>query len=424
MFYSNGLVMAKFEIQLNLPDVKVLDIETTKTNDLIITVRSTKKSTQCHKCGREITKIHGYGEAIMLRHLPVFGQSVYIRLRPARFQCETCDNKPTTTEESSWYNKRSKFTKAYEEWLMRMLINSTVNDVARKESVSCEDVDGVLSRQIDIKVNWDLIKNLTYFGLDEIALKKGHKDFVVIVSTKINDGIQILAVLPDRRKETVKAFLETIPARIKKTVKIVCSDMYDGYINAVKEVFGNKIKVVIDRFHVAKNYRSCLDSLRKQELKRLKKELNEIDYARLKGAMWALRKNEGTLTSQDKDVLIALFEYSSGLKEAYNFQKSLTDIFNQNISKGEASELIKQWIKTVESSELICFDKFISTLNKNWHEILNYFYHRQRKNSGFVEGLNNKIKVIKRRCYGIFDINRLFQRISLDLNGYGRFCMN
>jgi transposase len=416
--------VAKFEIQLNLPDVKVLNIETTKTNDLVITVRSTKKSTKCHKCGREITKIHGYGEAIMLRHLPVFGQSVYIRLRPARFQCEACDNKPTTTEESSWYNKRSKFTKAYEEWLMRMLINSTVNDVARKENVSCEDVDGVLTRQIDIRVNWDTIKNLTYFGLDEIALKKGHKDFVVIVSTKINDAIQILAVLPDRRKETVKAFLETIPGHIKQTVKIVCSDMYDGYINAVKEVFGKKIKVVIDRFHIAKNYRSCLDSLRKQELKRLKKELNEIDYARLKGAMWALRKNEETLTNQDKDVLSSLFEHSPSLKEAYNFQKSLTDIFNQNISKGEASELIKQWIKTVESSELICFDKFIGTLNKNWDEILNYFYHRQRKNSGFVEGLNNKIKVIKRRCYGIFDINRLFQRISLDLNGYGRFCMD
>ena len=78
-------MMAKFEIQLNLPDVKVLDIETTKTNDLVITVRSTKKSTKCHKCGCEITKIHGYGEAIVLRHLPVFDQSVYIRLRPARF---------------------------------------------------------------------------------------------------------------------------------------------------------------------------------------------------------------------------------------------------------------------------------------------------------------------------------------------------
>lgn len=413
--------MAKFEIDLNIPDVKLLNIETTKTKDLVITVKSTKKSTKCHKCGKEITQIHGYGEAIMLRHLPVFGQSVYIRLRPARFQCDTCANHPTTREEPDWYNQRSKFTKAYEEWLMKMLINSTIDDVARKEDVSSEDVEGVLIRQVKTKVNWDLIEKLTYFGLDEIALKKGHKDFVVIVSARIADAVQIIAVLPDRKKETVKAFLESIPERIKKTIKIVCSDMYDGYINAVKETLGTKIKVVIDRFHVAKHYRSCLDSLRKQELRRLKQELNETDYAQLKGAMWALRKKDANLTDQDKTILSALFNYSPSLEKAYNFQKDLTAIFNQDLNKTEASLLIKNWIKRVELSDLICFEKFIGTLNKNWDEILNYFYHRQRKNSGFIEGLNNKIKVIKRRCYGIFDINKLFQRISLDLNGYEQF---
>jgi len=379
--------MAKFEIDLNLPDVKIINIETTKAKDLVITVKSTQKSTICHNFGQKITKIHGYGDAIMLRHLPILGQDVYIRLRPARFQCESCDNKPTTTEETTWYNKRSKFTKAYEKWLMKMLINSTIYDVARKEDLSSEDVEGVLNRQIEMHVDWDSIETLPYFGLDEIALKKGHKDFVVIVSTRVEDKVKILAILSDRKKETVKAFLETIPQRLKKTVTTVCSDMYDGYINAAKEVFGNKIKVVIDRFH------------RRQELKRLKKELNETDYAKLKGAMWALRKN----------------------KEAYDFRNSLTDIFNQNLNKGEAAILIKEWMNNVKASQLSCFDKFIDTLSKNWHEILNYFYHRQRKNSGFIEGLNNKIKVIKRRCYGIFDLTRLFQRITLDLTGYERF---
>ena len=279
----------KFEIQLNIPDVKILGIETNKTNDLVITVKSTKKSYVCRKCEQKTTKIHDYGEAILLRHLPVFGQSVYIRLRPARFECEQCDNRATTTEEPNWYNRRSTSTKAYEEWLMRMLISSTVHDVACKEDVSTEEVEGVLSRQIETRIDWNSIAELPYFGLDEIALKKGHKDFVVIVSTRVNDTVQILAVLPDRKKATIKAFLEAIPQHIKETVKTVCSDMYDGYINAVKEVFGTKVKVVIDRFHVAKSYRSCIDFLRKQELKRLKRELNEADYAKLKGAMWALR---------------------------------------------------------------------------------------------------------------------------------------
>jgi transposase len=413
--------MAKFEVDLNIPDVKILDIKTTKTRDLVITVKSIKKSTKCHKCSKEIHNIHGYGEAIMLRHLPILGQTVYIQLRPARFRCEDCDGKPTSTEEPSWYNRRSKFTKAYEEWLMKMLINSTVSDVAHKEEISCEDVEGVLNRQIETEIDWGSIETLPYFGLDEIALKKGHKDFVVIVSTRVNDAVKIIAILPDRKKETIRFFLEQIPDRVKKTIISVCSDMYDGYINAVKEVLGKKIKVVIDRFHVAKHYRSGLDKLRKKELKRLKKDLNESDYIKLKGTMWALRKKEKDLTEQDKNILAAVFEYSPNLKQAYDLQNQLTNIFEQNINKGDASKLIEAWIQSVQASGLDCFDKFIDTLRKNWNEILNYFYHRQRKNSGFIEGLNNKIKVIKRRCYGIFNINRLFQRISLDLNGYERF---
>ncbi len=91
-------------------------------------------------------------------------------------------------------------------------------------------------------------------------------------------------------------------------------------------------------------------------------------------------------------------------------------IFNQSISKKQARRKINQWIKSVEKSEITCFNTFIKTLRKLMDEILNYFINRL--NSGFVEGLNNKIKVLKRRCYGIFNIENLFQRMSIDLSGY------
>jgi transposase len=413
--------MINLQIPLDIPEVEILKIEKNKTEDLIITVKSTKDFCMCHKCGKEAKKAHGYAEVVILQHLSILGQKVFIRIRPARYQCYYCDDKTTTTEQASWYNKRSKFTKAYEEYLMRMLINSTVTDVSRKEDVSFDDIEGVLNRQIETKVDWDSIDTLNLIGLDEISLKKGHKNFIAVISTVINSTIKILAILEDRKKDTVKTFLKSIPEKLRSTVKIACCDMYDGYINAVKEVFGNQVKVVIDRFHVAKNYRKATDSLRKKELKRLKKELTESEYKKLKGAMWALRKKENDLTDEEKNVLVILFKYSPTLEQAYDFQNSLTDIFDQNIDKQTASKLIKEWANKVCNSELICFDKFISTLNNNWDDILNYFYRKGRKNSGFIEGLNNKIKVIKRRCYGIFNIEKLFQRIFLDLEGYEKF---
>lgn len=410
-----------FQISLNIPDIEILKVEKNKVDDLIITVKSKKRSCPCSKCGKEAKKIHGYGEAIILRHLSVFDQRVYLRLRPARYQCEYCQDRPTSTEETSWYNKRSKFTKVYEDYLMKMLINSTFTDVSFKEGVSYDDMEGVIDRQIAKKINWQNIQKLTVIGLDEIALKKGHKDFIVIISARLGDEIKVLAILPDREKKTVKAFIQGIPDYLKRTIKTACCDMYEGYINAVKETLGSQVKVVIDRFHVAKNYRKGVDSLRKQELKRLKKELTENEYKTLKGAMWALRKKEEQLKEHEKEVLIRLFSYSPLLKQAYDFQNSLTTIFNQNINKREAEVLIKKWIAQVKLSELTCFDTFISTLIKHWDDILNYFSRKRRRNSGFVEGLNNKIKVIKRRCYGIFNLEKLFQRIFLDIEGYARF---
>ncbi len=82
----------------------------------------------------------------------------------------------------------------------------------------------------------------------------------------------------------------------------------------------------------------------------------------------------------------------------------------------QAKRQLRAWKQLVQDSGIDCFDSFLSTLDKRLEEITNYFVARQSR--GFVEGLNNKIKVIKRRCYGIFNVGHLFQRLFIDLAGY------
>jgi transposase len=96
------------------------------------------------------------------------------------------------------------------------------------------------------------ITHIGTLGLDEIALKKGHKDFVVIVSSHTEGQTRVLGVLPDRKKETVIQFLEQIPDKLKATIESVATDMYEGYLNAAKEGLGEEVEIVIDRFHVAR----------------------------------------------------------------------------------------------------------------------------------------------------------------------------
>ena len=195
--------------------------------------------------------------------------------------------------------------------------------------------------------------------------------------------------------------------------------MYDGFINAAKEVFGGKAKVVIDRFHVAKQYRSSFDDLRKKELYRLKKELDVDEYKKLKNVMWIVRKKACDLKETELVTLNLLFKHSPILELAYVLRNELTNIFDERISKIKAKSKLNSWIRKVRKSGLTCFDKFISTLEKLMDEILNYFIHRY--NSGFVEGLNNKVKVLKRRCYGLLNHKNLFRRLYLDIRGYDLF---
>jgi len=410
---------AQITIPLDIPDIKVLQAKITERGEFIITVESTLSSAHCHQCGREIRKSHGHDDWVTVRHLPILGRPVYIRYRPRRYQCKGCAGHPTTTQQVVWHESNSPQTTAYDTHLLLQLVNSTVEDVSIKEQLAYDAVLGVIERRVENRVDWTRYTHLGVLGLDEIALKKGHRDFVVIVTARGPEGrIAILGVLADREKATVKQFLQGIPAPLAQTIHTLCTDMYEGYIQAVREVLSH-VRIVIDRFHVAQKYRDAADSVRKRELKRLKQELPKAEYQQLKGSLGAFRKNQADLSPEEQERLARLFAYSPELQAAYILREELTTIFNQAQSLPEAQEQIRAWQECVRHSGLSCFDDFLNTLDRWWKEITNYFVHRD--SSGFVEGLNNKIKVLKRRCYGLFNLGHLFQRIFLDLEGYRLF---
>jgi len=413
------MATAQITIPLDIPDVKVLHTQISEQGDFILTVESTVSSTRCHRCGRELHKSHGHDAWVTVRHLPILGRPVYLRYRPKRYRCEVCEGQPTTTQRLSWHEPNSPQTTAYDTHLLLQLINATVEDVSLKERLAYDVVLGVIERRIAAQVDWTRYTALGVLGLDEIALKKGHRDFVVVVTARLPEGrIVILGVLPNREKATVQRFLQAIPAPLRATIHTLCTDMYESYLQAVREALPD-VRLVIDRFHVAQKYRDAADTVRKQELKRLKHELPHAEYQQLKGSLWAFRKNPADLSPEEQARLERLFTYSPELHAAYILREELTTIFEQAASPAQAQDQIRAWEACVRASGLSCFDDFLKTLERWWTEITSYFAHRD--SSGFVEGLNNKLKVLKRRCYGLFNLGHLFQRIFLDLEGYRLF---
>jgi transposase len=408
--------MAGINIPLDIDSLEITAQSTDKQGNIILDVVSTNAHSTCHRCGKPATKRNGTAPVRLIQHLSILDTKVYLRITPIRYSCEYCDDHPTTTEQFDWCDRNASTTKGLDDYIMRCLINSTIEDVSKKEKIGQRVIQGALDRQVKKEVNWDKMSRLGIIGIDEISLKKGYNSFVTVISAKSKEeGLVVIAVLEGREKETVKTFLQSIPHKLKQTVDQVCTDMYDGYVNAAIEVFGVQY-LVIDRYHLTKLYRKPLDQLRIKEMARLKAGLLPEDYAKLEGMMWILRKKHECLSEADKSGLEFLYKHSPKLKEAHSYALRLTHIFNNHSNRKSAMAKINRWILSVEKSELTIFDSFINTLKEYKPYIGNYF--KERKNSGFVEGLNNKIKVLKRRCYGLIKTETLFQRLFLDLQGF------
>jgi transposase len=231
-------------------------------------------------------------------------------------------------------------------------------------------------------------------------------------------GVEMVAGLADRTKQTVAACRRAIPETLRRTIERACTDMYAGFVHAIQEEIP-WAEIGIDRFHVARAYRDCADTVRQKELTRLKSALPKAEYAEITGAMWPFRKQPGALTPEERELLERVFRYSPKIEAAYRLREDLTDLFERDDTKAGAKRAIRVWCKRVRESGLAEFESVLGTLDRWMEEITNDFQGRQT--SGFVEGFNNRVKVLKRRCYGIFNVGSLFQRLTLDWHGYQLF---
>ena len=376
---------ASFQIPLDIPDIEIIAVQEGERNAFILELTSTLDYTHCRQCQRKITTFHGYDRPIRLQHLPILERKVFIELRPKRYRCRDCEGDPTTTQQLDWYLPNRPHTKALDQWLLKMLANSTVSDVSRCCQVGYDAVEGCIERYVGKTVNWDQLTPFTTLGLDEIALRKGHKHFVCVVTAlDAFDQVIVLAILPDRLKKTVLDFLKSMPVQFREAICRVCSDTHEGYINAAKEAFPG-VDVVIDRFHVAKHYHEGVDGLRKATLSTLKKTLPDEAYGQLKGVMWPFRRHFWDLKEEQHEQLAELFLYAPALKEAWLLRHELFLIYESHHTPGEAGKQFDAWIQKVRDKELACFDSFIRQLENHRSDILAYF--NGRHTSGFIEGL-------------------------------------
>ena len=259
-----------------MSSIKIKTVTIDSLGDYHVYISCTATSTSCYKCGKSISNSHGQCEETTIEHLPILDHRVFLHAKWPRFKCDDCDNTPTTSFRPDWLNNTGELTKAYENFCLKYLINSTIKDVSEKLRTTEEIIEGVINRNIKTSIDWEQIFP-TRIGIDEIALRKGHSQYLTIVSDiSIPKKTKILSVIKGRTKEDILPFLKSIPEKVLSSLEAITIDMGASYFSALKEIIVdidefNRI-VTIDRFHVAQLIGDKVDKERKKVINRLKKE--------------------------------------------------------------------------------------------------------------------------------------------------------
>jgi transposase len=217
----------------------------------------------------------------------------------------------------------------------------------------------------------------------------------------------VLEVLPNRERETLEKWLDGLSIEQRQAIKVVNVDMWEPYTLAVKAKLP-QATIVADRFHVMKNLNHCLTKARREIQNHASAEVK----AQLKGSRWVLVKNQKDLDEKERAKLEIIYQVSPELKTCHQLKELFRLLFETLTDREEAKQALQVWIQQVEALDIKALKPFLVTLT-NWFEhILNYFIAGWT--NSFAEGVNNKIKLIKRRAFGYTNFDHLRLHILVE----------
>ena len=388
---------------LGLEDFNVVGYEIHEHEALLILFCVVKHDgAMCPNCHGISETPHEYKRRVK-RDLPAFGMQCYLEYDHRRFKCLYCA-KPFTEVLNGVPFKR-RYTARYENYVFEQYRHSAITEVVRCEGLGYKAAQGIFYRQVEKRISQAKRRCVHRLGIDEISLKKRHRQFALILSD-LDRGC-VIDVLEDRHMERLEAWFDRLPPAEQHGIEEVSMDMWSPYRSAVEHKLP-QAEIVADRFHVAQNLNRAVTKTRRD----IQRDAEPMIKERLKGSRWVLVKNEANLSAKEQAKLADLYEASPELKQLHLLKEAFRDIFETDQARDQAAQALATWIEKVRATDLKFLDDFLKTLD-NWGDhILNYF--NQRTTQGFVEGMNNKIKLIKRRGYGYRNFDQFSQRILIE----------
>jgi transposase len=372
---------------LDLPHVRVVGYELPDEDTIVLDIEFEMPVAMCPGCQKISSSIHSYVPPRMVRDLDMWNRQCYLRFRPRQFECDECEN--TFVERLAWLEKSQRQTRRMERRVFELVRRTNVADAAWYHRSTDEVVEALFLREARRRLEARGFPQVEELNVDEISIVKGGGQYVLVISSP---EVGVLDVLPNRLKATLEAWFDERGPAWCAAVKRFNADMWAPYHAAARAKLPN-VKTIADHFHVIQGLNDALASVRRT----LQRHADEATRSRLKGSRWLLVKNQESLSEADQERLAQILQVDPILTVCYQLKEAFRDIYKLTDAE-QASQSLEQWLECACEITAKPFPTFVTTV-QNWRkQILNFFHNRS--SNGFAEGVNTKIKLIRRRAYG------------------------
>ena len=355
----------------------------------------------CDACGQQAAVVHDCSER-WARDLPIFDAQTHLCIWRCRVWCDHC--KGPKLERLNWLERYARVTARLAESVARLCKVLPVKQVAEHYGLAWHTTKEIDKAYLNRTLGPPEFSGVTVIGMDEFAIQKGHRYATVVIEP---DSRRVLWVGRGRDREGIRPFFELLGQEGRAQLKAVVMDMNAAYEQEVKAQCP-QAQIVYDLFHVVVKYgREVIDRVRVDEANRLRQDKPARKV--IKSSRWLLLRNRQNITDPRQRVqLRELLAANRKLATVYVLKDDLKHLWDY-VSVGHAQRFWNSWYSRAIRSRIEPLKRFAQKLKGYLPGILahcNWPLH-----TSVIEGINNKIKVIKRMAYGFRDDEYFFLKI-------------
>ena len=354
--------------------------------------RTTLKKTICGCCGR----VHSgwYDRRTRrVRDLSCGDKRIFLEIEVRRVQCRSCGK--VKRERLEFLADNPFYTKRFAHYVGRRCRQATIKDIAQELNLDWDTVKTLEKQYMQAQLARAGTPGPKAIGIDEISIRMGHTYRIVV--SDLNRMRPIWFGGEDRSEASMAQFYDWLGDKKSRGIRLAVMDMWKPFRNATI-ARAPQAAVLFDKFHIMRHLGEALDKVRKSEYARLSGKNRRY----IKGQKYTLLSRHENLTLDGRRSLKTLLAANKRLNTAYLLKESFGQLWDYE-REGWARRFFENWRASLKWQRLEPYEKFAEMIDRHWDGIAAYCKPENKVSLGFVEGLNNKIRVIQRRAYGLRD---------------------